>query len=91
MGPPGIPQVHSVASTLECSETGQMSTLNKLKGDLCPRMKINSLLISQPTLFNTLTILSCWLGVAGWKAGLNVNIVVDPETVSPLNFLQMEI
>lgn len=54
-------------------------------------MKINSLLISQPTLFNTLTILSCWLGVAGWKAGLSVNMVVDPETVSPSNFLQMEI
>ena len=43
-------------------------------------MKTNSLLISQPTLFNTLTILSCCLGVAGWKAGLNVNVAVDPET-----------
>lgn len=43
------------------------------------------------TCFNTLTILICWLGAADGKGGLSENTVVDPEAVSPLSFLQMEI
>lgn len=41
--------------------------------------------------FSTLAILSYWLGAVGGKGGLNVNMVIDPDAVSPLWTLRQSV